>query len=194
MPITFLLILHGIFSVFLMGAVTHQFLGVFWPRKPGQSDFVARARGITVVAFSTDSSVAGRGVFLLSFLPESDVNRIIGYASSIGKRSYAALVPDNAYGAVVEAAFKQQAAEREAALMMQIEQMKAQIEAMKVQAKAETASHFRTFIKTFEFLKYGLSLSIGNSDSCINNADCHIISTATASDKDTTLWRIFDRV
>jgi len=46
MPITFLLILHGIFSVFLLGAVTHQFLGVFWPRRPGQSDFVARARGI----------------------------------------------------------------------------------------------------------------------------------------------------
>lgn len=68
----------------------------------------ARARGITVVAFSTDASVAGRGVFLLSFLPESDVNRIISYASSVGKRSYAALVPDNAYGNVVEAAFKQQ--------------------------------------------------------------------------------------
>lgn len=46
MPITFLLVLHGIFSVFLLGAVTHQFLGVFWPRRPGQSDFVARARGI----------------------------------------------------------------------------------------------------------------------------------------------------
>ena len=46
MPITFLLILHGIFSVFLLGAVTHQFLGVVWPRRPGQSDFVARARGI----------------------------------------------------------------------------------------------------------------------------------------------------
>ncbi|NEW87014.1 penicillin-binding protein activator [Rhodopseudomonas sp. WA056] len=67
----------------------------------------ARARGVTVIAFSTDSSVAGRGVYLLSFLPESDVNRIVGYAGSIGKRSYAALLPDNAYGSVVEAAFKQ---------------------------------------------------------------------------------------
>lgn len=46
MPITFLLILHGIFSVFLLGAVTHQFLGVAWPRRPGQTDFVARARGV----------------------------------------------------------------------------------------------------------------------------------------------------
>jgi ABC-type branched-subunit amino acid transport system substrate-binding protein len=67
---------------------------------------LARARGVSVIAFSTDSSVAGRGVYLLSFLPESDVNRIIEYAASTGKRSFAALLPDNAYGNVVEAAFK----------------------------------------------------------------------------------------
>jgi ABC-type branched-subunit amino acid transport system substrate-binding protein len=68
---------------------------------------LTRARGVSVIAFSTDSSVAGRGVYLLSFLPESDVNRIIEYSASIGKKSFAALLPDNAYGNVVEAAFKQ---------------------------------------------------------------------------------------
>ena len=68
---------------------------------------LARARGVPVIAFSTDSSVAGRGVYLLSFLPESDVNRIVDYAASTGKRSFAALLPENAYGNVVEAAFKQ---------------------------------------------------------------------------------------
>src|SRR5207248_8033673 len=68
---------------------------------------LTRARGVSVIAFSTDSSVAGRGVYLLSFLPESDVNRIIEYAASTGKRSSAALLPENAYGNVVEAAFKQ---------------------------------------------------------------------------------------
>jgi ABC-type branched-subunit amino acid transport system substrate-binding protein len=68
---------------------------------------LTRARGVSVIAFSTDSSIAGRGVYLLSFLPESDVNRIVEYSASIGKRSFAALLPDNAYGNVVEAAFKQ---------------------------------------------------------------------------------------
>ncbi|HEY0233577.1 MAG TPA: penicillin-binding protein activator [Afipia sp.] len=72
----------------------------------------ARTRSISVIAFSTDSSVAGRGVFLLSFLPESDVNRIVDYAASTGKRSFAALLPENAYGNVVEVAFKQRVAER----------------------------------------------------------------------------------
>jgi len=51
--------------------------------------------------------VAGRGVYLLSFLPESDVNRIVEYSASVGKRSFAALLPENAYGNVVEASFKQ---------------------------------------------------------------------------------------
>src|SRR5437879_2390680 len=68
---------------------------------------LTRARGVSMIAFSTGSSVAGRGVYLLSFLPESDVNRIIEYAASTGKRSFAALLPENAYGNVVEAAFKQ---------------------------------------------------------------------------------------
>src|SRR4051812_10689719 len=67
---------------------------------------LTRARGVSMIAFSTDSSVAGRGVYLLSFLPESDVNRIVEYSASIGKRSVAVLVPDNAYGNVVEAAVK----------------------------------------------------------------------------------------
>ena len=68
---------------------------------------VARSRGVPVIAFSTDSTVAGPGVHLLSFLPESDVDRVIRYAIQQGKRSFAALIPDNAYGSVVQAAFQQ---------------------------------------------------------------------------------------
>src|SRR6266446_2853376 len=68
---------------------------------------LTRAKGVSVIAFSTDSSVAGRGVYLLSFLPESDVNRIVEYAAGTGKKSFAACLPDNAYGNVVEATFKQ---------------------------------------------------------------------------------------
>jgi ABC-type branched-subunit amino acid transport system substrate-binding protein len=73
---------------------------------------VARQRGIPVIAFSTDVSVATRGVYLLSFLPETDVKRIVEYAVSRGKRSFAALMPESAYGAVVEAAFQQEVSKR----------------------------------------------------------------------------------
>jgi len=69
---------------------------------------VARQSNIPVIAFSTDASVAAPGVYLLSFLPESDVKRIVGFAISRGKHSFAALMPDNAYGSVVQAAFQQE--------------------------------------------------------------------------------------
>ncbi len=78
---------------------------------PGAAQ-IARNRGIPLIAFSTDSSVAGRGVYLLSFLPESDVNRIVDYAAGTGKRSFAAFLPENAYGNVVEVAFKQAVARK----------------------------------------------------------------------------------
>jgi branched-chain amino acid transport system substrate-binding protein len=67
----------------------------------------ARPRGTPIIAFSTDSSVASRGVYLLSFLPETDVTRIISWAIASGKRSFAAMIPDNAYGSVVEARFRE---------------------------------------------------------------------------------------
>jgi ABC-type sugar transport system substrate-binding protein len=82
-------------------------LGPLFALTVGPVGRAARARGVPVIAFSTDTNVAARGVYLLSFLPEADVERIIGYAASQGRRSFAALVPDNVYGSVAEAAFKQ---------------------------------------------------------------------------------------
>jgi ABC-type branched-subunit amino acid transport system substrate-binding protein len=84
-------------------------LGPLFAQSVSAVSQVARGRGIPVIAFSTDASVASRGVYLLSFLPESDVRRIVEYSASRGKRSFAALLPDNAYGAVVEAALQQDA-------------------------------------------------------------------------------------
>jgi ABC-type branched-subunit amino acid transport system substrate-binding protein len=73
---------------------------------------VARGANRPVIAFSSDTNVAGRGVYLLSFPPENDVNRVIAYASQQGRKSFAAMVPDTAYGKVVEAAFQQAVAAR----------------------------------------------------------------------------------
>lgn len=87
-------------------------LGPLFAQSVGITGQLARGRGIPVIAFSTDTSVAARGVYLLSFLPESDAERIVGYAANNGKRSFVALLPENAYGSVVEAAFKQAVARR----------------------------------------------------------------------------------
>ena len=82
-------------------------LGPLFAQSVGAAGQVARQRGIPVIAFSTDAGVAAPGVYLLSFLPESEVNRVVAYAAAQGKRSFAALIPDNAYGTVVQAALQQ---------------------------------------------------------------------------------------
>lgn len=87
-------------------------LGPLFAQSVQAAGQLTRARGVPMIAFSTDSSVATRSVYLLSFLPESDVDRIVNYAVSQGKRSFAALVPEGAYGSVVEAAFKEAVARR----------------------------------------------------------------------------------
>jgi branched-chain amino acid transport system substrate-binding protein len=66
---------------------------------------LARDKGVPVLAFSTERSVAGDGVYLLSFLPQSEVRRVISYAASQGHHSFAAMVPQNEYGDVVAGAF-----------------------------------------------------------------------------------------
>lgn len=79
---------------------------VFAPAVSGAAD-VARTAEVPVVAFSTDATLAGRGVYLLSFLPRQDASRIVAYAAETGIRSFAGLVPDNGYGLVMEAAFRE---------------------------------------------------------------------------------------
>jgi len=59
---------------------------------------VARDHGVPVISFSTDRKVAGSGVYLLSFLPEGEVHRVIAYAATQGHSKFAGLVPQNAYG------------------------------------------------------------------------------------------------
>ena len=71
---------------------------------------VARAANRPVIGFSTDAGAAQHGVYLLSFLIEDYVDRIVDYAAQQGKKSFAALVPENDYGTVALAAFQQAAA------------------------------------------------------------------------------------
>jgi len=66
----------------------------------------ARDRGVPVLAFSTDKSVAGDGIFLLGFLPENDVRRVISYAASQGHHKFASLAATTPYGDVTLDTFR----------------------------------------------------------------------------------------
>jgi ABC-type branched-subunit amino acid transport system substrate-binding protein len=78
---------------------------------------VARQAGVPVIAFSNDRQVAGGGVHLLSFQPSPEVARVVAYATQRGKRRFAALVPDDAFGKVVAASFRQAVAQRGGAVV-----------------------------------------------------------------------------
>ncbi len=91
----------------------------------------ARAR-IPMIAFSTDRSVAGNGVYLLSFLPEADIERMLAFIAKRNQQAFeslsalrpdatqpvkdttiralALLRPDNPYGDRIEEALFSQTA------------------------------------------------------------------------------------
>ena len=79
---------------------------------------VARAASVSVIAFSNDRQAAGNGVYLLSFLVEQEVERIVSHAVAQGRRNFGALVPDDAYGRATEAAFTRAVAKAGAAMIV----------------------------------------------------------------------------
>ncbi len=70
---------------------------------------VAAGAGVPVIAFSSQSSVAGDGVYLMSFLPEEEVDNVVRYAVKAGKRNLAALIPQSDYGTIVGRALRESA-------------------------------------------------------------------------------------
>ncbi|MCB1509380.1 MAG: penicillin-binding protein activator [Hyphomicrobiaceae bacterium] len=67
---------------------------------------LAQQARIPVIAFSNDRRAAGSGVYLLSFLAKDEVDRIVSFAARQGKQRFAALIPEGAYGQLVEKAFR----------------------------------------------------------------------------------------
>ncbi len=71
---------------------------------------VARQADVPVIAFTTDTAVAGDGVYLMSFPPELEVARIVEYATRQGVERFAYLGPQNRYGMAVYSALENNAA------------------------------------------------------------------------------------
>jgi branched-chain amino acid transport system substrate-binding protein len=78
---------------------------------------VIRSAGKPLIAFSTDAGVAARGTYLLSFLPQAEVDRIVDESVASGRKSFAAMIPETAYGNAVEAQFREAVARKGARLV-----------------------------------------------------------------------------
>ncbi len=68
---------------------------------------VVLAAGLNMLAFSNDSAVARPGVFLAGLLPETQIEKVVGFASRRGLRRYAALLPVSPFGERVQQALKE---------------------------------------------------------------------------------------
>lgn len=67
---------------------------------------VAATRGVHVLSFSNDASVARPGLHVLGFRPEEQIARVLTFAARQGLTRTAALAPDDAYGTRALAAWR----------------------------------------------------------------------------------------
>lgn len=65
---------------------------------------IAEKAGINVIAFSSVSTVAAPGTYLMSFLPDQEISAVLRYATAQGYRNVAALYPKSQYGGIVSEA------------------------------------------------------------------------------------------
>lgn len=72
----------------------------------------AASQRIPVIGFSSDSTIGGNGVYLLSFQLEDEISRLVAYAAAQNVRTIALLAPSNEYGRRVESALRAQAQQR----------------------------------------------------------------------------------
>ena len=92
-----------------LGAGAQLVLGPVFANEVRSASAAAKSAGKPMIAFSTDVSVAAPGVYLLSFLIQGYVDRILQYAVSSGKKSFGILAPQNEYGNVASDRFQDRA-------------------------------------------------------------------------------------
>jgi branched-chain amino acid transport system substrate-binding protein len=92
-----------------LGAGAQLILGPVFANDVRTASAAARSAGRPMIAFSTDVTVAAPGVYLLSFLIQGYVDRVLQYAVSNGKKSFAILAPQNDYGNVAAQRFQEMA-------------------------------------------------------------------------------------
>lgn len=85
-------------------------LGPLFSRSTIAAAPVARQAGVPIISFSNDRTVAGNGVYLLSFLHDQEVSRIVDFAARQGRTRLVALLPKDALGDQLEQSVRAAAA------------------------------------------------------------------------------------
>ena len=67
---------------------------------------VVKSAGISMLALSTDISLAEAGAYVMGFAPAPQVDRVVAYAASRGAKNFAMIIPAGPYGQLVSKAFE----------------------------------------------------------------------------------------
>jgi len=67
---------------------------------------VARPAGVPVLSLTNNATSAVPGAHVLGMLPQNQVERLVGFATTKGARRFALVAPDDLYGQIVEDAFR----------------------------------------------------------------------------------------
>ena len=61
---TFLFVMHGLFAIALLGAITHQAVGLWWPYKSADPNFLGRFRAVKATSYTNAIII----LFLITFV------------------------------------------------------------------------------------------------------------------------------
>jgi len=68
----------------------------------------AYQNNITVISFSNNQMLLNnKNIYLMGFMPEQEIERIVSYAMNKGKYAFSALVPNDSYGALISKILKE---------------------------------------------------------------------------------------
>ena len=73
-------------------------IGPLFARSTAAVAPLAAERGVRLLSFSNDATIAGNGVYVLGFRPEEQIGRIVGFAARQSLTRFGALAPGDAYG------------------------------------------------------------------------------------------------
>jgi ABC-type branched-subunit amino acid transport system substrate-binding protein len=100
-----------------------------------------QGRDIPVIGFSSDRTVGGHGVYLLSFQLEDEISRLISFAASRDIRTIALLAPANEYGRRVQEALQAEASRNNVTITQSALYNRTDADAIAAAASLGTALH-----------------------------------------------------
>jgi branched-chain amino acid transport system substrate-binding protein len=96
-------------------------LGPIFSKSAQAISQIAKENNISVVSFSNDKALEGKGIFAMGFRPEQQIRRIVEFSIEKGIEDFAGVLPNNAYGAAAAKEMRNTVTEEEGSSVIKTE-------------------------------------------------------------------------